>query len=210
MSKSAIWRMDLNARALVDFGLAPAARQYVDRLCASTGLSIKLHITGQVRRLPAEVERLAFRGLQEALTNTLRHAQATEIAAQLHLGPRALRLTVQDNGRGLRSNAAAARHGAGPAVPAAAGRKPRRRIPHRKLAGQRRHPRAARAPPHRARYVPCGARPSWSSTITKWCARDCASCWPSRPILCAWPKRPMGIRRSARPNSMSRSWSSWM
>jgi two-component system response regulator NreC len=93
--------MDLNARALADFGLAPAARQYIDRLCASTGLSIKLHITGQVRRLPAEVERIAFRGLQEALTNTLRHAHATEIAAQLHLGHRTLRLTVQDNGRGF-------------------------------------------------------------------------------------------------------------
>jgi PAS domain S-box-containing protein len=93
--------MDLNAKALADFGLAPAARQYVDRLCASTGLSIKLHITGQVRRLPAEVERIAFRGLQEALTNTLRHAHATEIAAQLHLGHRTLRLTVQDNGRGF-------------------------------------------------------------------------------------------------------------
>jgi two-component system response regulator NreC len=93
--------MDLNAKALVDFGLAPAARQYVDRLCASTGLAIKLHITGQVRRLPTEVEHLAFRGLQEALTNALRHAQASEIAAQLHLGPRALRLTVQDNGRGF-------------------------------------------------------------------------------------------------------------
>ncbi|GEM_PF-492237 len=93
--------MDLNAKALADFGLAPAARQYIDRLCASTGLSIKLHITGQVRRLPAEVERIAFRGLQEALTNTLRHAHATEIAAQLHLGHCTLRLTVQDNGRGF-------------------------------------------------------------------------------------------------------------
>ena len=84
--------MDLNAKALVDFGLAPAARQYVDRLCASTGLPIKLHITGQVRRLPTEVEHLAFRGLQEALTNALRHAQATEIAAQLHLGTARLAL----------------------------------------------------------------------------------------------------------------------
>ncbi len=93
--------MDLNSRTLADLGLAPAARQYIDRLCASTGLTIKLHVTGQVRRLPAEIERLAFRGLQEALTNALRHAQAGEIAAQLHLGQQALRLTVQDNGRGF-------------------------------------------------------------------------------------------------------------
>ena len=64
-------------------------------------MPISLHITGRARRLPPEVERLAFRALQETLNNALRHAQATEIAAQLHLGSKTLRLTVQDNGRGF-------------------------------------------------------------------------------------------------------------
>ena len=39
--------------------------------------------------------------MQEGLANVLRHAQATEISAQLHMGGRTLRLTVQDNGRGF-------------------------------------------------------------------------------------------------------------
>ena len=93
--------MDLNSKTLSELGLIPAARQHVDRLCASTGLPISLHLTGHARRLPLDIERLAFRTLQETLNNALRHAGATEISAQLHLGNKSLRLTVQDNGRGF-------------------------------------------------------------------------------------------------------------
>jgi PAS domain S-box-containing protein len=97
--------MDLNSKTLSELGLIPAARQHVDRLCASTGLPISLHITGQARRLPLDLERLTFRALQETLNNALRHADATEVSAQLHLGNKFLRLTVQDNGRGFAGGA---------------------------------------------------------------------------------------------------------
>ena len=93
--------IDLNSKVLSELGLIPATRQHVEQLVASTRLPISLHITGRARRLPPEIERLAFRALQETLNNVLRHAQATEIAAQLHLGSKTLRLTVQDNGRGF-------------------------------------------------------------------------------------------------------------
>ncbi|MBI5564590.1 MAG: GAF domain-containing protein [Chloroflexi bacterium] len=92
---------DLDSKVLTDLGLVPAVRQHVERLCTSTGLPIQLHVTGHVRRLPTEIERVVFRSLQEALSNVLRHAQASDISAQLHLGGRTLRLTVQDNGRGF-------------------------------------------------------------------------------------------------------------
>lgn len=97
---------DLDSKVLTDLGLAPALRQYTERLCSSTGLPIQLHVTGHVRRIAAEIERVAFRSAQEALANALRHAQATEISAQLHMGGRILRLTVQDNGRGFDAAAA--------------------------------------------------------------------------------------------------------
>jgi PAS domain S-box-containing protein len=93
--------MDLDSKVLADLGISPAARQYVDRLAVSTGMPIRLHVTGRVRRLPADVERVAFRSLQETVNNALRHAGGTEIAAQLHFGTKTLRLTVQDNGRGF-------------------------------------------------------------------------------------------------------------
>ncbi len=107
--------MDLNSKALSELGLIPAARQHADRLCASTGLPISLHITGHARRLPPEIERIAFRALQETLNNALRHADATEISAQLHLGHKSLRLTVQDNGRGFEE--AAWNHGTALGLP---------------------------------------------------------------------------------------------
>jgi two-component system response regulator NreC len=97
--------MDLNSKTLSELGLIPAARQHVDRLCASTGLPISLHLTGVARRLPLELERITFRALQGTLNNALRHAGATEISAQLHLGNKSLRLTVQDNGRGFEESA---------------------------------------------------------------------------------------------------------
>ncbi|MBP7688255.1 MAG: GAF domain-containing protein [Thermoflexales bacterium] len=92
---------DLDSKVLTDLGLVPAIRQHVERLCTSASLPIQLHITGHVRRLSAEIERVVFRSLQEALANVLRHAQATDISAQLHMGGRTLRLTVQDNGQGF-------------------------------------------------------------------------------------------------------------
>ena len=84
--------MDLNSKALDELGLIPAARQHIDRLCASTGLPIVLHITGHARRLPAEIERIAFRALQETLNNTVRHADAAEVSAQAASGQQVVTL----------------------------------------------------------------------------------------------------------------------
>jgi DNA-binding NarL/FixJ family response regulator/signal transduction histidine kinase len=93
--------MDLNSKVLADLGISPASRQYIERLAGSTGMPIRLHVTGRIRRLPAEVERVAFRGLQETVMNALRHAHANTITAQIHFSTRSLRVTVQDNGRGF-------------------------------------------------------------------------------------------------------------
>jgi len=46
-----------------------------------------------------------FRIFQEALTNVARHAAATQVLVRLAVAPRALELTVQDNGRGIREGA---------------------------------------------------------------------------------------------------------
>ena len=119
---------DLDSKVLIDLGLAPAIRQHVERLCASTRLPIQLHITGHVRRLPAEIERVVFRSVQEGLANVLRHAQATEISAQLHMGGRTLRLTVQDNGRGFDQTTPSHGHGPGSAASATAGGSAARRV----------------------------------------------------------------------------------
>jgi signal transduction histidine kinase len=49
--------------------------------------------------IPAGVDLSAYRIVQEALTNTLRHARATRAEVVLRLGPEALDVDVRDNGR---------------------------------------------------------------------------------------------------------------
>ena len=50
------------------------------------GLSVELAIEGQQRVLPAALELSAFRVMQEALTNSLKHARACPCRAALHRG----------------------------------------------------------------------------------------------------------------------------
>jgi signal transduction histidine kinase len=50
--------------------------------------------------LPPGLDLTAYRLLQEALTNTLRHAQATRAVVGVRYRPGVLVLTVRDDGRG--------------------------------------------------------------------------------------------------------------
>jgi signal transduction histidine kinase len=50
--------------------------------------------------VPAGVDLSAFRIVQEALTNTLRHARATRAEVTVRYGDGALELDVRDDGRG--------------------------------------------------------------------------------------------------------------
>jgi len=64
------------------------------------GLTAELRRSGQVRRLPKPVDLAAYRIVQEALTNTIRHAGPATATIALHYGPDELRLLVRDTGRG--------------------------------------------------------------------------------------------------------------
>jgi signal transduction histidine kinase len=63
------------------------------------GLVVRTETTGQHAVLPAAVDRAAFRIVQEALTNVVRHADATAATIHLDYGAEALRVRVDDNGR---------------------------------------------------------------------------------------------------------------
>jgi signal transduction histidine kinase len=64
------------------------------------GLPVTLHIRGRRRPLPATVELNAFRIVQEALTNVLKHAGPTEATVTLDYEDDQLRVDVRDGGRG--------------------------------------------------------------------------------------------------------------
>jgi len=69
----------------------------------AAGLNVDLTVTGEPRPLSAGVDLSAFRIVQEALTNALRHAGPSTTRVEVDYGSSALRLRVLDDGRGASS-----------------------------------------------------------------------------------------------------------
>ncbi|MFJ7168495.1 sensor histidine kinase [Streptomyces globosus] len=85
--------------------LAPApGLDGLERLAATTagdtGLRIDVAVSGRRRPLPQDVELAAYRIVQEALTNTVRHARARRCRVGVAYGDGALALDITDDGRG--------------------------------------------------------------------------------------------------------------
>jgi signal transduction histidine kinase len=92
----------LRPSALDDLGLLGAIRETAAQYGAR-GLSISTEAPEELPPLPAAVEVAAYRIVQEALTNIVRHAHAREGVVRLKLdeGAGTLRLEISDDGRGL-------------------------------------------------------------------------------------------------------------
>jgi signal transduction histidine kinase len=89
----------LRPPALDDLGLVLALREQVAHY-RQAGLQITIDAPDQLPPLPAAVEVAAYRIVQEALTNVVRHAQARTCAVCLTLGD-ALIVVIRDDGVGL-------------------------------------------------------------------------------------------------------------
>jgi signal transduction histidine kinase len=70
----------------------------------AAGLEVELHIEGAPQPLPPGVELSAYRIVQEALTNVLKHAHASRAEVLLRYRVRALELEVSDDGSGAPAN----------------------------------------------------------------------------------------------------------
>jgi signal transduction histidine kinase len=66
----------------------------------AAGLAVGLQVDGEPVELPAGLDLSVYRIVQEALTNTLRHAAARRADVALSFGPHDLRIEVRDDGRG--------------------------------------------------------------------------------------------------------------
>ncbi len=78
------------------------------------GLPVSVQVEGEPRPLPAVADLAAFRVIQEALTNTVRHAGPATAAVTVTYGPGDLRVEVTDTGAGAAlPKSAAASNGAG-------------------------------------------------------------------------------------------------
>jgi signal transduction histidine kinase len=77
----------------------------------SAGLPVRLELVGEPRTVPERVDLVAYRIVQEALTNVRRHAGAARVDVRVELGPDELVLQVDDEGPGPSPSGATAGNG---------------------------------------------------------------------------------------------------
>ena len=93
--------LDLRPPLLDELGLVPALRGYIETEAKRAGILIDVVEDGPVKELPAEVEITAFRLVQEAVTNVIRHAEAETVNVTVRRDNGDLELSVKDDGRGF-------------------------------------------------------------------------------------------------------------
>ena len=92
---------ELRPDVLDELGLPEALAEEAERFVLRTGMPCEVEVDGLPEKLPPEVATAAFRIFQEALTNVVRHAQATSVRAKCIASGDALELAVADDGKGM-------------------------------------------------------------------------------------------------------------
>ena len=91
-------------------GVALGPQPGLDRLDAllddlrGAGLPVQLQLEGEALPLPRAIDLSAYRIVQEALTNTLKHAHASQADVTIRYEPHHLELEVRDDGEGTTPN----------------------------------------------------------------------------------------------------------
>jgi signal transduction histidine kinase len=91
----------LHPPLLDEAGFSSAASWYVGGFSQRSGMNIAFHVPSQLTRLPARVETVLFRILQESLTNIHRHSESSSADIELSLNNDEVELRITDFGRGI-------------------------------------------------------------------------------------------------------------
>ena len=97
--RRSIW--DLRSRELEQFDLPSALRLSARQILEGTHVTVTVETTGDVSGPCEVVEENLLRIAQEALTNVIKHASASEVRISLEFGPEVVTLRVKDNGQGF-------------------------------------------------------------------------------------------------------------
>jgi len=93
--------LELRPKALDDFGLVPAIERLIENFSEQTNVQADLVAQLGAERLPEEVETALYRITQEALTNVVKHAQASRVSIVLTRRERSVSALIEDDGKGL-------------------------------------------------------------------------------------------------------------
>jgi signal transduction histidine kinase len=94
---------ELRPTVLDDLGLAPAVQRLTADLAERSGLTVDVAVDGLPPReqLSSEISTVVYRVVQEALTNVVRHARASNVSVSLTAHGGRLRAVVEDDGDGF-------------------------------------------------------------------------------------------------------------
>ncbi|MDH6197593.1 signal transduction histidine kinase [Mycobacterium frederiksbergense] len=82
--------------------LSAALHRQCDSLAAETGIAVELCIDGDLPQLGMATDVVLLRSAQEAMANVRKHSHASELQVRLEPDPDGVRLSLSDNGIGLR------------------------------------------------------------------------------------------------------------
>ena len=98
--------MDLRASALEGHHLSAALAEAAHQWTAGSPVQVRVNVEGESRPLPEQTEQHLLRIAQEAVTNAVKHARASQVDIHLQMAQRKLSLRVADNGRGFEQDEA--------------------------------------------------------------------------------------------------------
>ncbi|HUK81383.1 MAG TPA: ATP-binding protein [Verrucomicrobiae bacterium] len=90
---------ELRPTLLDDLGLIPALHSFVKTFSKQTRVHVRLTVYAAVEQLDSVQRTVLYRVAQEALTNVARHAHASQVNVNIQKLPRAVCLTIKDNGK---------------------------------------------------------------------------------------------------------------
>jgi signal transduction histidine kinase len=96
--------VELRPKALDDFGLEAALERLTTTFAEQTDIAVEYH-AHFTERLPADVETALYRIVQEALTNIVKHAQATRVSLVVTRQRNAVKAVIEDDGIGFEQEA---------------------------------------------------------------------------------------------------------
>ena len=82
-------------------GLGAAIEAMVERVSNSTSISLSAELESVENFLAPEAETSVYRVIQEALSNVIRHSNATAARIEIRLSGRSMTISIHDNGKGI-------------------------------------------------------------------------------------------------------------
>jgi signal transduction histidine kinase len=90
-----------NAGVIGSEGLVPAVQNIAKKVSIPNKLKVQVIPFGMTERLENGLEVTLFRMIQELLTNTIKHAEATEITISMTQDEDGINIIIEDNGKGF-------------------------------------------------------------------------------------------------------------